>query len=79
MRDHVTFDDERDWNRDRHGLDAEPPLSLQDLAVIFGALLLAVSACLILGFAAMRADRPMVCQSLDLRGAECVAAITARL
>ena len=21
MRDHVTFDDERDWNRDRHGLD----------------------------------------------------------
>ena len=68
-----------DWNRDRHGLDAEPPLSLQDLAVIFGALLLAVCACLILGFAAMRADRPLVCQSLDLRGAECAAAVTMRL
>lgn len=79
MRDHVSPDELHDWNRDRHGLDAEPPLSLQDLAVIFGALLLAVCACLILGFAAMRADRPMVCQSLDLRGAECVAAITARL
>lgn len=79
MRDHVTFDDERDWNRDCHGLDAEPPLSLQDLAVIFGAVAAFVALCLALGFFEMRADRPTVCRSLDLRGAECAVAVTMRL
>lgn len=76
---HLTPEELHDWHRDRHGLDAEPPLSWRNLAWIVGTLIALCAVWLTLAFSALRADRPMVCQSLDLRGAECAAAVTMRL